>query len=255
MDPTSLRILKDIWKPNNAGVGPTRTNNFQTTYSWPMKYWNFSERIDWNASEKLKVFGRFSRVRTDLESDNFANSPAVENDNGGIMNNRNIAGDVVYVLTPNTVINARGSYASLEDDYDGKDRKIGVEGLAEFWPGNAWYKPYIGEMPAVYYPRMNIGGGGFGKGSYWYQHPRHWSYSAHMRQTRGIHNWKVGFENRLHHSDGIFPNLMNFNFPAALTADTFISPNTALRGDEWATFLLGAIDQVRGQLLGGIHPR
>jgi hypothetical protein len=35
---------------------------------------------------------------------------------------------------------------------------------------------------------------------------------------------------------------MNFSFPAALTADTFISPNTALRGDEWATFLLGALD-------------
>ncbi|MGH8248364.1 MAG: TonB-dependent receptor domain-containing protein, partial [Gammaproteobacteria bacterium] len=134
------------------------------------------------------------------------------------------------------------SYASLEDDYDGKDRKVGENGLAEFWPGNAWYKPYIGEMPAVYYPRINIGGGGFGKGSYWYQHPRHWSYSAHMRQTRGIHNWKVGFENRLHHSDGIFPNLMNFSFPAALTSDTFISPNTARRGDEWATFLLGAVD-------------
>src|SRR5437867_2980099 len=59
MDPTALRIMKDVWKPNSVGVGPTRTNNFQTTYSWPMKYWNFSERIDWNASEKLKVFGRF----------------------------------------------------------------------------------------------------------------------------------------------------------------------------------------------------
>ena len=242
MDPTAVRIMNDVWKPNGPGVGLTGANNFQTTYSWPMDYWNFSERIDWNATEKLKVFGRFSRVRTDLESDNFANSPAVENDNGGIMNNRNIAGDVVYVLTPTTVINARGSYASLEDDYDGKDRKVGEEGLAEFWPNNPWYQPYIGEMPAIYYPRINIGGGGFGKGSYWFQHPRHWAYSAHMRQTRGIHNWKVGFENRLHHSDGIFPNLMNFNFAPALTANTFISPNTLLSGDEWATFLLGAIN-------------
>jgi hypothetical protein len=242
LDPTALRIMQDIWKPNNPGVGPTRTNNYQTSYSWPMKYWNFSQRIDWNASDRLKVFGRFSRVRTDLESENFAGSPAVENENGGIMNNRNIAADLVYVLTPNTVINVRGSYASLEDDYDGKDRKVGESGLGEFWPGNPWYKPYIGQMPAVYYPRMNIGGGGFGKSGYWYQHARHWAYSANMRQTRGIHNWKVGFENRVHHSDGTYPNLMNFSFPAALTADTFISPDTRRSGDEWATFLLGAID-------------
>lgn len=244
MDPTALRILKDVWKPNRAGTDITGANNFATNYAWPMKYWNFSERVDWTPSEKLKVFGRFSRVRTDLESENYANTPAVENDNGGIMNNRNIAGDAVYVLTPNTVLNARASYSSLEDDYDAKDRTVGVKGLGDFWPGNAWYQPYVGEMPAVYYPRMQFqgSGGAFGKGSYWYQHPRHWAFSGQLRQTRGIHNWKVGFEHRLHHSDGIFPNLMNFNFYPGHTADTFISPDTRRSGDDWASFLLGAID-------------
>lgn len=243
MDPTSLRILKDVWKPNGSGIDITGQNNYQVGYSWPMKYWNFSERVDWNISDKLKVFGRFSRVRTDLESDNFANSPAVQNDNGGIMNNRNIAGDVVYVLRPSTVLNARFSYASLEDDYDGKDRKIGEQGLSQFWPNNPWYKPYIGQMPAVYYPSISVGNNtGFGKGSYWFQHPHHYSYSAHIRQTRGIHSWKTGFEGRLHHSDGIFPNLMGFPFGPALTSDTFISPDLRRSGHEWASFLLGALD-------------
>ncbi len=165
MDPTSLRIMKDVWKPNGPGVDITNRFNFLAGYAWPMKYWNFSERVDWNASDKLKVFGRFSRVRTDLLSDNFANSPAVQNDNGGIMNNRNIAGDVVYVLTPSTVFNARMSYSSLEDDYDGKDRTVGEQGLAAFWPNNPWYKPYIGQMPAIYYPSISVGDNpGLGKG-------------------------------------------------------------------------------------------
>lgn len=242
MDPTALRILKDVWKPNRPGEGFTGINNYQTSYGWPMRYWNFSERVDWNASDKLKVFGRFSRVRTDLDSENYANSPAVENDNGGIMNNRNIAGDIVYVLTPKTVLNARVSYASLEDDYVGHDRAVGEEGLADFWPNNPWYKPYISEIPAIYYPRITAGGGSLGKGSYWYQHPRHWAFSSHIRQTRGIHSWKVGMEGRQHHSDGIFPYLMQFTLPAALTADTFISPDTRRSGDDWATFLLGALD-------------
>ncbi len=242
MDPTSLRILKDVWKPNGPGIDVTGTNNYQIGYSWPMKYWNFSERVDWNKSDKFKLFGRFSRVRTDLLSDNYANTPAVQNDNGGIMNNRNIAGDAVYLVNASTVLNFRMSYASLEDDYDGKDRKIGESGLADFWPNNAWYKNYIGQMPAVYYPSISIGGGSFGKGSYWFQHPHHYAYSANLRQTRGIHSWKIGVEGRLHHSDGIFPNLMGFSFPATMTSDTFISPDPRRNGHQWATFLLGALD-------------
>jgi len=243
MDPTSLRIMRDVWKPNNPGIDITGSNNYKAGYSWPMRYRNFSERVDWNASDKFKLFGRFSRVRTDLESDNYANSPAVQNDNGGIMNNRNIAGDAVYLLNAHTFLNVRASYASLEDDYNGHDRKVGENGLAEFWPSNPWYKPYIGQMPAVYYPNVSVGGGSFGKGSYWFQHPHHYAFAAHVRQTRGIHSWKTGFEGRIHHSDGIFPNLMGFPFGPAMTADTFIQPDTRRSGDQWATFLLGSLDQ------------
>ena len=47
--------------------------------------------------------------------------PPCEKDNGGIMNNRNIAGDFVWIARPDTVFNFRGSYSSLEDDYDGKE--------------------------------------------------------------------------------------------------------------------------------------
>jgi hypothetical protein len=84
MDPTALRFMRDIWKPNLPGDAPTGVNNFKIGYSWPQRYWNFSERIDWNVSDRLKLFGRYSRVRTDLESDNYANTPAVKNDNGGV---------------------------------------------------------------------------------------------------------------------------------------------------------------------------
>ena len=35
---------------------------------------------------------------------------------------------------------------------------------------------------------------------------------------------------------------MRFDFTANQTANTFNSPNTALSGDGWASFLLGAMD-------------
>lgn len=48
-------------------------------------------------------------------------------------------------------------------------------------------------------------------------------------------------ETRFLRSDAVRPNLMNFGFSAAQTADTFVAPNTKLSGDPWATFLVGAI--------------
>src|SRR5262249_26033811 len=39
-----------------------------------------------------------------------------------------------------------------------------------------------------------------------------------------------------------YPNLMNFSFGPALTAEKSISPDTGRYGDDWASFLLGAID-------------
>ena len=48
-------------------------------------------------------------------------------------------------------------------------------------------------MPAGYYPYLNVGGGSYGKGSYWIQHPRHWALDGSLRKTMGKHNLKAGF--------------------------------------------------------------
>src|SRR5690349_15457114 len=117
IDPTARRIMQDFWGPNNPGDDLSGSNNIKASYPWPMKNANFSSRTDWNISDKLKVFGRYSQFRTTLDQGNYTpnNSRAMPNDNGGIMNSRNIAGDVVYTLSPTTVLNFRGSYSMLED--------------------------------------------------------------------------------------------------------------------------------------------
>ncbi len=247
IDPTAKRIMQDFWGPNNAGDDATGSNNFKSSYPWPMKNANFSNKTDWNISDKLKVFGRYSQFRTTLDQGNYTpnNSRAMPNDNGGIMNSRNIAGDMVYTMSPTTVINFRGSYAMLEDDYSAPEYAVGEKGLGEFWPGNPWYQPYLKDMPLVYYPNIVINGqtsSSYGKGSYWYQHPHHYSFSGKMSQSRGSHYLKVGAEYRYHVGIGVFPNLMNFNFYPDSTANTYLSPNTALSGDAHASFLLGVLD-------------
>ncbi|MBI2685858.1 MAG: carboxypeptidase regulatory-like domain-containing protein [Acidobacteria bacterium] len=247
MDATAKRIMQDFWGPNNGGDDLSGSNNFRASYAWPMKNLNYSNRTDWNISDKWKVFGRYSQFRTTLDQDNYTpnNSRAMPNDNGGIMNSRNVAGDAVYTMSARTVFNFRGSYSMLEDDYSAPLSAVGEKGLAEFWPGNPWYSPYVKDMPLIYYPNVVINGqtsSSYGKGSYWYQHPHHYAFSGKMSQSRGSHYYKMGAEYRYHVGIGIFPNLMNLNFYPDSTANTYLSPNTLLSGDAHASFLLGILD-------------
>ncbi len=130
IDPTAQRFMQDIWKPNGPGDDITGVNNFKMGYSWPQKYWNFSERVDWNIRDNWKAFFRYSRVKTILDQTEYVQSPAVTNDNGGAMHNRNIAGDTVYTLNPTTVLNVRMSFASLEDDYIAPKSAVGEAGFS-----------------------------------------------------------------------------------------------------------------------------
>ena len=57
IDPTATAFLTDIWKPNGAGDNITHVNNYKTSYPWWLKYHNFSERTDWNASDRMKYSG------------------------------------------------------------------------------------------------------------------------------------------------------------------------------------------------------
>ncbi|MGH9658494.1 MAG: carboxypeptidase regulatory-like domain-containing protein, partial [Bryobacteraceae bacterium] len=141
-DAVSQKIMKDIWEPNGPGDDITGVNNYKTSYFWFIENWNFNNRTDWNISDRWKLFGRYSRLRTDLDQINYTpnNSRAMPNDNGGLMNSRNIAADTVYTINATTILNLRGSFASLEDDYNAPREAVGEKGLAEFWP-SAWYKP------------------------------------------------------------------------------------------------------------------
>ncbi|MEX2264416.1 MAG: carboxypeptidase-like regulatory domain-containing protein [Bryobacteraceae bacterium] len=245
IDPVAQRFMQDIWLPNGPGTTVAGANNYQQAYSWQLKYWNFSNRTDWNINDKWKIFARYARFRTDIDQNNYTpnNSPAMPNDNGGVMNSRNVAGDAVYTMNPTTVINFRFSYASLNDDYDAPSAKVGEEGLANFW-SNGWYQGYLRDIPAVYYPNLVFNGRGsasFGKGGYWWQHPESFNYSGRVSKNINSHYVKWGGESRLFRGSSIRPNLMNFIFQPALTANTFLAPNTGLSGDMYGTFLLGAI--------------
>ena len=242
LDPTSMRFMKDIWNPNTAGIGLTHASNFNLTYPWNNDYWNLSDRTDWMITDKWRMFARYSVIRTRLDNPNYENSPAVPSDNGGLMDALNAAADTVYTLSAHTVLNFRMGVVYSEDDYNSEWAKLGASGLENYWPGNSWFQPYLKDLPAVYYPNLSIGNANFGKGAYWIYHPRKYSYQGSISMDRGQHYIKVGASFRHAYETSQLPNLGTFPFSAALTANTFVSPDTAKSGDPWATFLLGALD-------------
>ena len=247
IDTTAARIMKDIWSPNNPGDDATGVNNFRLGYFWFVNNWNFSNRTDYNISDKLKVFGRYSQFKTTLDQINYTpnNSAAMPNDNGGVMNSRNLAGEMVYSMNATTVLNLRGSFVEFQDNYNAPAQAVGLKGLDAFWPSNPWYANYTGEQPAIYYPGVNIttvgGSSAYGKAGYWFQEPSSLNVSGKMSKFQGKHYLKAGSDYRRHEAHGQSFNFMNFQFQPGPTSSTHLVSDP-LSGDGHATFLLGALD-------------
>ena len=245
IDPTSKVVLGDLYQANNGGRDASNLNNFATDYANRIKYWNFSDRLDWNFSDKLKVFGRYNQFRTFTRTDDFTGgSPAWALD-GSKRHARSFSGDAVYTLNSTTLLNFRGAYNGIVDSFGVPDKTLKESDLARFWGNNTFYKPYLKDLPDIYYPGINVTQlttTALGKGNYWYQEPNSFNVEAKMSKNMGRHFTKFGGEYRRENVNAARPRFTTFNFSPALTADTYLSPTTATKGNGWATFLLGALD-------------
>jgi len=253
IDPVSARFLQDIWQPNNPGDDITRVNNYKNTFPRVYEYYNWSDRVDWNVSDTWKVFGRFSRLHTNVLSPNPSGTRAGST-GGSERNSLTAAGDAVWTINPSTVFNIRGSYNKPVDRFI--DPAAEVKDYNEFWPGNNWYDEYAKTLPAIYYPGLVVGGSSFGRPSWWYSAPDFWNLQSKVSMQMGRHYVKVGGEFRRYRGNSGFFQPVAFRFNPGLTADTFINPNTRERGDAWATMLLGALEgdsRIRTEPLYGIR--
>lgn len=244
-DPVGARIMNDIWKPNLPGEGNDRFNNFRAGFAERVRYWNLSDRADWNVNDNLKIFGRYSMFKTFVEQDNYTGSVA-QQPNGSERHSWNAVGDIVWTLNASTVLNVRGSYNALFDSFAVQSAMIGEQGLASIWGANTWYKPYLDQLPAIYYPGFIIRRGpsptNLGRTGFWYQDPDAYTIQSKLSKSKGRHYFKVGGEFRHNQVIAVRPRPMTFDLRPEFTASTFLNPDTSLSGDAWASLLIGAID-------------
>jgi hypothetical protein len=127
---------------------------------------------------------------------------------------------------------------------------------SQFWPNNNFYQSYQDASKGVpiYFPSLNIGGNTFGGPNFfWNQIPTAESFSIGLSHQAGSHYIKTGFEYRRSGGPTLVTGLSQFVFNSNLTANTYQNPDTSRVGDQFATFLLGALDN-NTQMIGGPSP-
>jgi hypothetical protein len=244
MDPVAVATMAMMWAPNNPGANISGVNNSQLYSIDSWNYYNFSDRVDYNITDKWKMFGRYSGYHTtDIYSNWTPNKSQLYVPTGTVRTAKQLAGDAVWTMNPNTVVDFHASYQRLVDAYD--STPMPAPGWASVWPSNPWYVPLLqssSNVP-VYFPDFTIAGQTFGgRGFYWDQRPLGEDFSAKYSHQFASGFLKAGFQ--MHHAYGpvYVSNTSIFWFDTANTANTFINPNTGLVGDQWGSFLLGSLN-------------
>ena len=156
IDPTAAKMLSYLWQPNNPGNGVTGANNSSNYLYDIYPYYNFMDRTDYNITDKLKFFARYSYLHTtETTSDYTGTGSVMRYFQGSTRNAVNASGDLVWTINPTTVFDVHTAYNGINDSFDSPSTIFGASGIAGLWPNN-WYASYLPANPQVYFPNINI---------------------------------------------------------------------------------------------------
>ena len=238
------KILSEMPQPNVAG----NTDNLQYNIYENTRSWNFSERVDWNITDNWKIFARYGQFKANLYQQNPTDAgyfPLSGSNRYGL----SAAADSVWVMSSKQTLNIRGSYYNMTDEFYNPSLLLGEEGLQDYWPNNPWYSSLY-NSGYVYYPALDVTSGTgtattnrLGRqGREWYQRPNAWTMSAKMNWYEGKHSMKYGAEVRSYYGQAARFEPINLVFNSTLTANSSDSPDIVNTGNQWASFLMGALD-------------
>ena len=243
IDPVAMKMLNAIPLPNVPG----HVDNLQGSVTDAAEYWNLSQRFDVNITDNWKIFARYGHFKANLYQQNPTEAgfyPLSGSNRYGL----SIAGDSVWVVSNKSTVNVRGSFYNMTDEFYNPSLLLGDAGLKGFW-SRPWYSSLY-NSGYVYYPALDVTSGTgtntanrLGRqGSEWFQHPDAWTVSARMNRYEGRHAMKWGGEIRAYYGEAARFQPINLAFNSAVTANSSDSPDVVNTGNQWATFLLGALD-------------
>ncbi len=237
LDPTA-KILSGFWAPANLpGQQFTHVNNFATAASVGGNNDQWTSRIDWNKSDKQRIFGRF----TDWTALSLAHDPYKT----GICQDRcqeswytrQLVLDDVYSFSPTTILDVRLSY--LRFWYNRQPTSLGVDLTTFGWPASLNSQVAWRHIPTA----CVTGYGDFwcsqGAGSGIFARDDNYSLAPSLTKIRGRHTLKLGGEIDVLRDNYAQSNVTSgiFNFDSLFTSVNPFSP--ANTGNGFASFMLG----------------
>jgi hypothetical protein len=245
INPTARAIMQYYPDPNGttAGVAPWQTNLLWPEHFNRDLFWNWVGKVDHNFGANDRAFFRWGENERN-EIGNRGNAIRSGPGQAGQLPlwraNRAIVGDWVHIFGPGTVFNLRGSYTYfLEWSYS--DFALGFDST-EFWPSSL-----VSQMPSQaiggIFPVIQIDQfATLSRGSAPNRN-RNYTVQPNVSLTRGAHNIRGGLDIR---STNVFNENYNnsggfLRFERGFTRST-LNSTSALEGNAFASFLLGAIN-------------
>ncbi len=252
-NPIALEFLSHFPKCNVGANCDSATsdvvNNFYAPGVDPRQEHRFDVRIDWNKSDRHRIFGRFSFDRLFFSGFNAFNNMWDLNYAQNVTNGRNILLADDLTLNSSTVLQLRYSFTRHHENQGGDPRQNGFDITKLGFPASLAAQQVYKTLP---YVNFNDVGGGIGGTANWntFQFASQNSdFNVTLTKTWGKHVFSTGFEYMRRYlnvgqppaSSGAYvfdtsaTNLCNSN--EACTA--LIDSGADLGGSDFASFLIG----------------
>ena len=240
-------VAQNAGCPSAANCSSADFLGVTTPYNWLFGQW--SGRMDMNLTDKFRVFGRYTRNHfVEYRSDwtyfivpGYNNSGA--NGTGVTRDDQNGVLDLVYTLSPSTLLHASGSVSNW------MSYTTTLPYAFQFKPSDAGLPSYLDSYCGswCYLPQMNVSGYSTNgiSGTIAPQYNRFYDYNADAYHTRGNHQFRIGADFRqetrsIHNgnSDGTY-GFGNTYFRQYDDGGPNGNYTPATLGLSWASFMMG----------------
>ena len=241
-NPIALEFLSHFPKCNVGANCDSATsdvvNNFYAPGTDPRTEHRFDIRMDWNKSDRHRIFGRFSFDRLFFSGFNAFNNMWDLNYAQNITNGRNILLADDLTLNSTTVLQLRYSFTRHHENQGGDPRQNGFDITQLGFPAALAAEQVYKTLP---YVNFNDVGGGIGGTANWntFQFASQNSdFNVTLTKTWGKHVFSTGFEYMRRYLNVGQPPASSgaYAFDTSATSQT---TESGIGGSDFASFLIG----------------
>lgn len=246
LNPIAQKFLAEMPKCNLSNIpgvpcdqaSDDVTPNFFLPGVDPTTAHKFDIRVDWAASDKQRIFGRFSFLRQFYSLFNSFGNMWDLNYAQNVTNARNILLADDYTFNPTTVLELRYSFTRHYENQGGDPQQVGFDITSLGFPASLAAEENYKLLPFVTFNDSGSGVGGTADYNTFIYASENSDASATLTKTLGKHELSTGFEYMkrfLNVGQPIAP-AGSYAFDISATDQT---TNTAVGGSDFASFLVG----------------